>query len=566
MSAPHTTSMADLRTELRSVLSDPALRAEAQSCRGNGLPWAPKTYRELGRRRLLAPEWPTELGGGDGSVADGAVVAEELALHGVPDTARVNGVDNLGNTVLAVGSEQQRRRWLPAIASGDVFGTVLYSEYRAGSDLSAVQTSARRDGVGWRLRGTKVWNVRSDLAAVGVVAARTGSQGGPTAERGFGEITLFLVELDAPGIRIQPVESLNVEGFTEVSFDDVAIGPDGVLGGVGHGWAAISRALGAERTGACFAGRARRWLDELRSRVGRAGPDPGDGSALERIAALEVQVEAARALNTVTVGDLAAGRATDSDLAACKWMSSEVARRVAVAAWEDEGFRTLPAGADVPPAWLALREAPGLTLAAGTSEMMLRTVATALLDEADTGVEAADEVIPAVTGATEWRRDLYQQFAQEASRAAAAENPDRALSATLGARNWTHLTVDADAGGLGLDQIAGSRSRRRSDEQVRRTVRWTTCASPSWPHPWPGQASRRQRNRVRRYGRRPTRSVSAAEPLRWPPGRFNAATSSAHRWLPGKASCSPWLQLRFNAEPWKSALRCLAGRWTAGTP
>src|ERR687893_3044481 len=102
MSAPRTTSMADLRTELRSVLSDPALRAEAQSCRGNGLPWAPKTYRELGRRRLLAPEWPTELGGGDGSVADGAVVAEELALHGVPDTARVNGVDNLGNTVLAV--------------------------------------------------------------------------------------------------------------------------------------------------------------------------------------------------------------------------------------------------------------------------------------------------------------------------------------------------------------------------------------------------------------------------------------------------------------------------------
>lgn len=453
MFCPRALGTAGLRAEIRSVLSRPALRAEAESCRGDGLPWAPETYRELGRRGLLAPEWPTELGGIGGSLVDGAVVAEELALHGVPDTARVNGVDNLGGTLLAVGTEQQRRRWLPTIARGEVFGTVLYSERDAGSDLSAVRTMAYPDGKGWRLRGTKVWNVRSDLAAVGVVAARTSTDDCFRAERGYSEITLFLVKLDAPGVHMKRVNSLNVEGFTEVSFHDVAVGPDAVLGGVGNGWSAISHALGAERTGACFAGRARRWLDEIRLRVDTI---PAHGGVLGRIAELDVQVEAARALSAAVVRDLAAGRATDADLAASKWMSSELAKQVAVEAWEHEGSHTLPSGEDTPPTWMALREAPGLTLAAGTSEMMLRTVATALLDEADTNDNDAVAAAASPTAAaSEWRRELHTEFAWVALRATAAENPTQALSASLHARNWTRLTLDADDGGLGLDQTDG---------------------------------------------------------------------------------------------------------------
>jgi amino acid adenylation domain-containing protein len=449
----YTSRTAGLRAEVRSVLSDPALRVEADSCRADGLPWAPQTYRELGRRGLLAPQWSTEFGGLGGSVSNGAMVAEELALHGVPDTARANGVDNLGSTLLAVGTEQQRRQWLPRIAHGEVFGTVLYSEYEAGSDLSVLQTRARQDGDGWRLRGTKVWNVRSDLATMGVVAARTNLPNSSTAEHGFAAITLFLVELDLPGVRVKPLESINVEGFTEVSFDDVRVGPENVLGGVGNGWAAVSGALSAERTGACFAGRARRWLDELRLRI---GPDPADRSALKRIAALDVQVEASRALSSATVGDLTKGQASDADLAACKWISSEVARQVAVAAWEYEGTRALPAGQAVPPAWFALREAPGLTLAAGTSEMMLRTVTTALLDEAHTDIEALDAAaLSAVTAPTEWRVELYADSAQEAARAAAAEDAEQVLSTTLCTRNWRRLTIEADAGGLGLDHVDG---------------------------------------------------------------------------------------------------------------
>ncbi|AXB43267.1 amino acid adenylation domain-containing protein [Amycolatopsis albispora] len=418
-----------LRQRVRDVLAAPGNQAEIESC--VGLPWAPGTYRALGRARLLAPDWPREYGGGGGSVADAAVVAEELALAGVPDTARVNTIENAGTTLLTAGDDRQKARYLPAMAAGEVFFSVLYSEPGAGSDLSSLRTTAVRDGDGWVLDGTKIWNVRSELAAYGICAARTGPPEPAGAER-FTSITLFVVPLDTPGVRVERVGSLNPEAFTQVTFDRVTLGADAVVGEVGGGWPLIGGALGAERTGINFYGRARRWLDRLVARLRRDGADVD----WRQLAALHHDLEAARALCDRAVALLAAGRCTDADLAAAKWRASELAQRVALLGWEH--------GVADPALTTALAEAPGLTLAGGTSEILLGTVATALLDPATTDGERG-------TGA-DWRTELRGHFTRAVAEAAHSERPAEVLRVRGEKERWLPPTRPAHQGGLGAGE------------------------------------------------------------------------------------------------------------------
>ncbi|MFI6025990.1 amino acid adenylation domain-containing protein [Amycolatopsis magusensis] len=420
---------AGLREEVREILRVPEHRAEAEDCARRGLPWAPRTYRALGRARLLAPDWPREYGGRGGGVADAAAVAEELALAGVPDTARVNTIENAGTTLLAAGTDRQKARHLPPMAAGEVFFSVLYSEPSAGSDLSSLRTTAEPAGDGWVLHGTKIWNVRTDLAGYGICAARTGPAEPGGAGR-FTSITLFLVPLDAPGVTVERVGSLNPEAFTKVTFDQVALDAGAVLGEPGGGWPLIGGALGAERTGICFYGRARRWLDSLTARLHQ------DTVHRHRLLELDTDLEAARALSDRAVALLAAGHCTDADLAAAKWRASELAQEVALLHWQ--------LAEPAPALTAAVHEAPGLTLAAGTSEILLGTVATAVLDP----IAGGDGSGPAV----DWRRELRRRFAAAATEATQAAHPTDALRARGAEEGWLPPTRPAEDGGIGAGE------------------------------------------------------------------------------------------------------------------
>ncbi|MEU6592200.1 acyl-CoA dehydrogenase family protein [Streptomyces sp. NPDC046881] len=369
----------DLRVEVRQLLAAPELREEL-----NGIwrtppheecPLPRLTYRELGGRGLLAPHWPPEYGGRGADVTATAVVAEELALHGVPDSARVNTIDNAGATLLSFGTERQRRRHCPEMAAGRVVFSVLYTEPDAGSDLGGMATRAERTTDGWRLTGAKTWNATTADARYGICAARV-ADGGDNA---YAATALFVVPLDHPAVRVEALATVNPERFFTVHLDGAEVDDEALIGSPGAGWSMLTQALGLERTGICFAGRARRWLDQLtRALETRAGPARTSGAG--ELPRLDAEVTAARLLGWQAVADLADGRLGASAAAAAKWWSSELAQQVAWLAWDLLGPQGSPAFPDL---MVAVREAPGLTLAAGTSEMQLSTVVTDLLDGGD---------------------------------------------------------------------------------------------------------------------------------------------------------------------------------------
>jgi alkylation response protein AidB-like acyl-CoA dehydrogenase len=362
---PRQVDSADLvAREVRAVLAGPAARdafaglAEARR-RGGELDPRP-LYRLLGERRLLAVSWPSAYGGRELPARCAAAVVGELIAAGVPEVLHTLSVQICGNFLLAAGSVEQRAALLPGLATGRRTATVLYSEPDAGSDLSALTTTAEPAGDGgWRITGRKVYSVGTALADYGLVAARTSAESTP-----YRGITLFLVPLDLPGVAVDRLDSLADEDFADVRLDGVEVPAGAVVGPVGGAWPLITEALALERTGIDYVAKAELWL-----RV--AGEH--DTAEYRR---LRTHTAAARALALRCVDQLDTGRVDPVAAAVTKLWCSETARSVAW--WCAES------AAPAPVLEAAYREAPGLTLSAGTSEMMLELVASGLpLPDAD---------------------------------------------------------------------------------------------------------------------------------------------------------------------------------------
>ncbi|MGJ5894438.1 acyl-CoA dehydrogenase [Streptomyces sp. V2] len=381
---PASTDESDLRTALRELLTRPFARDELvrvwagdeEEC-----PHPARIYQELGARRLLAPHWPIRYGGLGRSEYTSAVVAEELPLHGIPDSVRVNTVDNAGNVILRAGTEKQCAEYLPGIAKGETIFSVLYTEPDVGSDLGAMSTRADATPTGWLVNGTKVWNARTSLAQYGTVAARTGNGGRRST---FAEVGLFIVPLEAPGVHIERIDSINHEHLFRVRLEDVALPCEALLGRPGQGWSLLTEALGLERAGVNFAGKARRWFDQLATAL-RARGQLADAGRRHNLRRLDTEIRSARLLSWYAVRDVALGRPNPASSAGAKWWTSELAQRVALLAWQLLGPAATRPHDDAyfPDLAHAVREAPGLTLAAGTSEILKATVATDLLDGGD---------------------------------------------------------------------------------------------------------------------------------------------------------------------------------------
>ncbi|MFG2684055.1 amino acid adenylation domain-containing protein [Streptomyces sp. NPDC048392] len=365
-----------LRGEVRALLAAPDAQEELAALGAGAAPGAPEAhpwrlYRRLGAGGLVAPHWPVRYGGRGLGWTEAGIVAEELALHGVPDTAIVNGVYNFGQAVRAVGTPAQRQRWLPAVASGRLVATALLTEPDAGSDLAGLRTKAVRTVDGWELSGTKIWNAKVHLAEVAICVARTGPGDG------YAGISLFLVPLRGPGVRSTALDTTNVETLYEVVFDGLVVGDDHLLGAVGEGWPLLVDVLTLERAGLGYHGRARRWLTALTEHVHRLDGPAGPEAARE-LPALWRRLKAGRELAWQAVRELdAAGTdAAAVPAAVAKWFNTELASDIVELAHTADG--DLAGGASASMLVPAHREAVGLTLAAGTSEMMLQITQTAL--------------------------------------------------------------------------------------------------------------------------------------------------------------------------------------------
>lgn len=249
------------RREVHSLLEEeviPEVAAEAAS----GLELGPEVKRvlaALGRRGWLTPSWPVHLGGIGASPAYTSIVENALAYFRVLPAGRLVGVGVAGPMILRFGSEQQRQRYLPAIARGEMEFCLAYTEPQAGSDLGALETRAWRDGDDYVIEGNKVFNTRAHYADYHWLIARTDTSGG--RREGY---TFFIVDSASDGISVQPMIGLSGKRTNVVFYDRVRVPAANLVGEEGRGWEYMtSAALAFERV--FPVGDLRRELEELLS-------------------------------------------------------------------------------------------------------------------------------------------------------------------------------------------------------------------------------------------------------------------------------------------------------------
>jgi alkylation response protein AidB-like acyl-CoA dehydrogenase len=198
---------------------------------------------DLAEAGWVAVTWPAEFGGRGLGPADHFVVQEELARARAPELVGRIGVNLVGPTLLAHGTEAQKARWLPAIPPASALWCQLFSEPDAGSDLAAVRTAARRVQGGWALEGRKVWTSYAQFADWGLCLARSD----PDAPKHKG-LSMYVVDMDADGVEVRPLVQLTGEAeFNEVALHDVFVPDDHLIAAPGAGWVVAGSTLSHER-------------------------------------------------------------------------------------------------------------------------------------------------------------------------------------------------------------------------------------------------------------------------------------------------------------------------------
>jgi len=206
------------------------------------LPFWRQWQRRLFDEGLAGLSWPSEYGGAGLDPRLRAIFTEEAEAAGVPERLNIVGEDFAGPTIIEYGTPAQKRRFLPAILTGDEIWCQLFSEPDSGSDLASLRTRAVRADGGWRINGQKTWTSRAHLAANAILLARTG---GGDRHRG---ITYFLLPMDSPGITVRPLAHMLGEAeFNEVFLDDVFVPDELGVGEVDGGWKVAMGTLGFER-------------------------------------------------------------------------------------------------------------------------------------------------------------------------------------------------------------------------------------------------------------------------------------------------------------------------------
>jgi alkylation response protein AidB-like acyl-CoA dehydrogenase len=187
--------------------------------------------------------WPKEHGGRGLSLTEQVIFFEEYARAGAPGRLNHMGETLLGPTLIAFGSDAQKRRFLPRIVSGDEIWCQGYSEPNAGSDLANVATRARLEGGEWVIDGQKVWTSWAAWADWCFVVARTD----PASKRHAG-LSYLLVPMHQPGVEIRPIQQITGDAeFFETFFDGARTAEENVVGAPGDGWKVAMGTLAFER-------------------------------------------------------------------------------------------------------------------------------------------------------------------------------------------------------------------------------------------------------------------------------------------------------------------------------
>ena len=227
---------------------------------------------ELGKRGWIAPAWPKEYGGLGASIYEQMVFNEEFGYHGAPDTGtRGFGVGMIGPTLIIHGNEEQKKRYLPRITSGEDIWCQGYSEPGSGSDLASLQTRAVRDGDEYVINGQKIWTSGGHRANQMFCLVRTD----PEAPKHRG-ISFLLIDniKNQPGLTVRPLINMaNRHHFNEVFFEDVRVPARNLVGEENRGWYVGMTLLDFERSGIGGTASQKHTLENLTTTLRSLSPD-----------------------------------------------------------------------------------------------------------------------------------------------------------------------------------------------------------------------------------------------------------------------------------------------------
>jgi alkylation response protein AidB-like acyl-CoA dehydrogenase len=202
-------------------------------------------WQAVGRAGYLGVNLPERYGGGGMGISELAIVTEELAAHGCPLLLLMVSPAICGTLLARFGTPEQRQRWLPGLAGGELKMVFAITEPDAGSNTRRLDTTAVRDGGGWRISGRKYYISGVDEADAILVVTRTGVEEGS----GRGRPSLFIVDTDAPGLERTPIELMVQAPDRQffLFFDDVRVAGDRLLGTEGDGLHQVFHGLNPER-------------------------------------------------------------------------------------------------------------------------------------------------------------------------------------------------------------------------------------------------------------------------------------------------------------------------------
>lgn len=223
------------------------------------LAFARQFTKKLGARRWFAPAWPEAYGGMGKTPVEQMVLNEELAYHRAPAGGRLFTIGITGPTMLVHASEEQKRRFLPAMAAGEDWYCQGFSEPGSGSDLASMQTRAVRDGDDYVVNGQKIWTSNAHVADRMLLLARTD----PEAPKHKG-ISALIVDMDSPGVTVQGIANMAYRrDFNQVFFEDVRVPSANLVGGENQGWYVATTTLDFERSNIAAISGARRTVHDL---------------------------------------------------------------------------------------------------------------------------------------------------------------------------------------------------------------------------------------------------------------------------------------------------------------
>jgi hypothetical protein len=298
----------------------------AEQQRVSGSYHTPPLHALLAEQGWLGAGWPAEYGGTDNDPDLAAALFEEIEATGLHLDGWIT-TKMISNTLLHVGTEEQKRSYVGGALRGEIVIVLGYTEPDSGSDVAAAKTRAERDGDEWLIDGQKMFTSTAHLASHVFMLTRSNTE--VAKHKG---LTMFLVPLDGPGVEIRPIHTLGGQRTNSTFYSGVRVPDAARIGPVDGGWGVMHVALvfersggGGRQSGPTLADQVARWAQQTRRDDGSRVYD--DPSVKERLARIAIEAEVSRLLGMRTAWVAASGGLPGTEGSAAKLFSAESAQR-----------------------------------------------------------------------------------------------------------------------------------------------------------------------------------------------------------------------------------------------